>query len=142
MVTNSVSARFSLPPLAKSLSAKLLVLTVAFVMLAEVLIYCPSIGRFRLVYLQERLAAAHLAILALEATPDQMVSEEMERELMAQVGAYAVSLRKPDSVVASVSISIPSFAATCRTSIRPRQRRVPFGPSTMSTGRFPGVSFR
>ena len=97
MVTNSVSARFSLPPLAKSLSAKLLVLTVAFVMLAEVLIYCPSIGRFRLVYLQERLAAAHLAILALEATPDQMVSEEMERELMAHVGAYAVSLRKPDS---------------------------------------------
>jgi len=65
-------------------------------MLAEVLIYCPSIGRFRLVYLQERLAAAHLAILALEATPDQMVSEEMERELMSHVGADAVSLLKPD----------------------------------------------
>ena len=43
-----------------------------------------------------RLAAAHLAILALEATPDQMVSEEMERELMSHVGADAVSLLKPD----------------------------------------------
>ena len=96
MTTGPVTAKFSLPPLARSLSAKLLVLTVAFVMLAEVLIYCPSIGRFRLVYLQERLAAAHLAILALEATPDQMVSEEIERELMAHVGAYAVSLKKPD----------------------------------------------
>ena len=96
MTSLSIGQKFSLPPTAKSLSAKLLILTVAFVMLAEVLIYCPSIGRFRLVYLQERLAAAHLAILALEATPDQMVSEEMERELMSHVGAHAVSLLKPD----------------------------------------------
>ena len=96
MTSLSLGQKFSLPPTARSLSAKLLILTTAFVMLAEVLIYCPSIGRFRLVYLQERLAAAHLAILALEATPDQMVSEEMERELMSHVGAEAVSLLKPD----------------------------------------------
>ncbi len=89
--------RLSLPPVAKSLSARLLFLTLSFVMLAEVLIYAPSIGRFRLVYLEERLAAAHLAILALEATPDQMVSEELERELMAHVGAYSVALTKPDA---------------------------------------------
>ena len=62
----------SLPPAAAGLSARLLVLTVAFVMLAEVLIYAPSIGRFRSVYLQERLADAHLAILALEATPETL----------------------------------------------------------------------
>jgi len=74
---------------------RLLVLTIAFVMLAEVLIYCPSIGRFRLVYLEERLAAAHLALLALEATPYQMVSAAVEKELMAHVGAHAVSLLKP-----------------------------------------------
>jgi signal transduction histidine kinase len=96
MTTPSIGQKFSLPPTARSLSAKLLILTIAFVMLAEVLIYCPSIGRFRLVYLEERLAAAHLAILALEATPDQMVSEEMEMELMEHVGAYAVSILKPD----------------------------------------------
>jgi signal transduction histidine kinase len=89
------SKKFSLPPLGKSLSVRLLMLTIAFVMLAEVLIYCPSIGRFRLVYLEERLAAAHLALLALEATPDQMVGAAVERELMAHVGAYAVSLQKP-----------------------------------------------
>ncbi len=96
MTTPLIGQKFSLPPTARSLSAKLLILTIAFVMLAEVLIYCPSIGRFRLVYLEERLAAAHLAILALEATPDQMVSEEMEMELMEHVGAYAVSILKPD----------------------------------------------
>lgn len=88
--------RLRLPPLIKSLSAKLLLLTIVFVMLAEVLIYAPSIGRMRLVYLQERLAAAHLSILALEATPDNMVSKALEAELLQHVGAYMVALKKPD----------------------------------------------
>jgi signal transduction histidine kinase len=85
----------SLPPVAAGLSARLLLLTIAFVMLAEVLIYAPSIGRFRKVYLEERLADAHLAILALEATPDQMVSEELELELLSHVDAKMVALKKP-----------------------------------------------
>ena len=84
-----------LPPLARNLSARLLLLTVAFVMLAEVLIYAPSVGRFRLVYLEERLAAAHLAILALDATPDQMIGEGLERELLDHVRAYSVGLTRP-----------------------------------------------
>ena len=85
----------SLSPVFSGLSARLLVLTVAFVMLAEVLIYAPSIGRFRKVYLEERLADAHIAILALEATPNFMVGEELERELLDQVGAEMIALRKP-----------------------------------------------
>ena len=88
--------KLSLPPLAKSLSARLLLLTISFVMLAEVLIYAPSIGRFRLVYLQERLAAGHLAILALEATPDRVIDEALERELLKHVGAFSVALLKPN----------------------------------------------
>jgi hypothetical protein len=44
--------RFSLPPLHRSLSARLLLLTIFFVMLSEVFIYAPSIGRFRLVFLE------------------------------------------------------------------------------------------
>ena len=77
------------------LSARLLILTTAFVMLADVLIYAPSIARFRQSYLDERLAAAHLAILALDATPDQMVSADLERELLTHVGAHKVALRRP-----------------------------------------------
>ncbi len=87
--------KLSLPPLVQSLSAKLLLLTIAFVMLAEVLIFAPSVGRYRLTYLQERLADAHLAILALEATPDNMVGEDLERELLSHVGAHMVGLTKP-----------------------------------------------
>ena len=83
------------PAFAFGLSARLLLLTIGFVMLAEVLIYTPSIGRFRLVYLEERLAAGHLAILALEATPDHMVSQELTIELLKHVEAFTVALTKP-----------------------------------------------
>ncbi len=99
--------KLSLPPLAKGLSARLLLLTIAFVMLAEVLIYAPSIGRYRLVYLEERLAAAHLAVLALEATPDYVIGEDLERELLEHVGAYSVGLTKPGPVKLMLTVNPP-----------------------------------
>jgi signal transduction histidine kinase len=83
------------PGLHRSLSARLLVLTMAFVLLGEVLIYVPSIARFRRVYLDERIAAAHLATLSLEASPNARISEALERELLAQAGVLSVTLREP-----------------------------------------------
>ena len=74
------------PALHRSLSARLLVLTIAFVLLAEVLIYVPSIARFRRVYLDERIAAAHLATLSLEVAPHGLLSEDLEHELLDQAG--------------------------------------------------------
>lgn len=97
----------ALPTATRSLSAKLLVLTVLFVMLAEVLIYTPSIARFRLSYLQERLSAAHLAALAVEAAPDRMVTAELEAKLLAHVGAHVIDLIQPDSRVYMLSRSMP-----------------------------------
>jgi len=46
------------------LSGKLLLLTLLFVMLAEVLIYLPSVANFRAAWLADRLRAAQLASLA------------------------------------------------------------------------------
>jgi signal transduction histidine kinase len=90
------SMMFRLPALWHSLSARLLVLTVAFVMVSEVLIFVPSIASFRLKYLEERIAAANIAVLALLATPDAMVSDELEMELLGQAGAYVIGLKRPD----------------------------------------------
>lgn len=98
----------SLPPPAKGLSARLLILTIAFVMLAEVLIYAPSIARYCRTYLEERLADGHLAILALEATPDHMIGEALERELLDHVGARAVALAKPGAGKLMLTASPPS----------------------------------
>lgn len=96
-----------LPPVTRSLSAKLLVLTVLFVMLAEVLIYTPSVARFRLTYLEERLAAAHLAALSVEATPDLRVAMELQEKLLALVGAHMVDLVQPDTRVYMLARSMP-----------------------------------
>ena len=54
------------------LSGKLLLLTILFVMVAEILIYVPSVANFRLNWLNDRLAAAHTAALVLDAAPSGM----------------------------------------------------------------------
>ena len=90
------SRKFSLPPFARSLSARLLVLTITFVMLAEILIYAPSIANFRHNWLKDQADSAHLALLALEAAPEELVSEDLKAQLLARVGAYAVVLKRPD----------------------------------------------
>ncbi|MGE0748809.1 MAG: sensor histidine kinase, partial [Rhodospirillales bacterium] len=77
------------------LSARLLVLTVFFVMVSEVLIYAPSVGRYRHTYLEERIAAAHLASLALEVPPDNVVSEQLGKELLDHAGSHGIVLRRP-----------------------------------------------
>lgn len=84
--------------LGRGLSARLLWLTIGFVMLSEVLVYAPSIARFREDYLIDRLASAHLATLALEATPDNMVSEELSERLLDQVDAHVIAVRHPGDV--------------------------------------------
>lgn len=84
--------RFPIPWFARGLSARLLVLTVFFVMVSEIAVYVPSIARFREQYLHERIATAHLATLALEATPDRMVSDELAMRLLDQVDAYGIVL--------------------------------------------------
>src|ERR1700674_1858846 len=96
MATNGI--RLQLPPPHRSLSARVLVLTIAFVMLGEVLIYAPSAGRFRYECLRERLATAHVAVLALLATPNNMVSDSLQAELLEHASAYAIALRRPDGV--------------------------------------------
>ncbi len=84
-----------LPAWITSLSARLLILTVVFVMLAEFLIWAPSISRFRKSYLEEHLLRAHLATLALEAMPDQMPDRHLEDVLLEQTGAYGIVLKGP-----------------------------------------------
>ena len=75
------------------LSGKLLMLTIVFVMLAEVLIYVPSVANFRLNWLNDRLAAAHTAALVLEAAPSGMVPESLAKKILDSVGARAVAVK-------------------------------------------------
>ena len=85
--------------LMRSLSARLLVLTIFFVMLSEVLIFVPSVARFRMTYLENRLAAGHLATMALAASPNGKIDEALTRLLLADVGAHAVIMHRPNGMV-------------------------------------------
>ncbi|PWC93722.1 HAMP domain-containing sensor histidine kinase [Azospirillum sp. TSO5] len=95
------------PTVATSLSAKLLLLTILFVLLAEVLIYAPSIARFRMSYLEERLAAAHIAALSVEAAPDLMVTKELQAKLLAYTGTHVIDLIQPGARVYMLSSPMP-----------------------------------
>lgn len=75
------------------LSAKLLLLTVVSVMVAEVLIYVPSAARFRLEYLNNLLSDGHLATMALEAAPTGSVPEPLEMTLLKHAHVHSVELR-------------------------------------------------
>ncbi len=79
----------------RSLSARLLLLTAAFVLLGEILIYVPSIARFRTVYLEERIGAAHLATLSLEAARGAALPDGLEAMLLAHAGVRSVTLHGP-----------------------------------------------
>lgn len=77
-----------------TLSGRFLILTTVFVMLAEVLIFVPSIARFREDYLLNRLERAQIASLALLA--DDMLETELEAELLENAGVFNVVLRRDE----------------------------------------------
>ena len=75
------------------LSGKLLVLTILFVMIAEVLIYVPLVANYRVNWLNDRLASAYTAALVLEAAPNGMVSDSLAKQILDSVGARAVAMK-------------------------------------------------
>ncbi len=77
-----------------TLSGRFLILTTVFVMLAEVLIFVPSVARFREDYLLNRLERAQIASLALLA--DDMLSTELEAELLETAGVFNVVLLRDE----------------------------------------------
>ena len=78
------------------LSWRILGLVIIGVMIAEILIFLPSIARFRSVYLGQLIESGTLAALALDATPDNMVTEEVKRNLLNHARVDAVVLVEPN----------------------------------------------
>ncbi len=75
------------------LSGKLLVFTILFVMIAEVLIYVPSIAIYRSMWLNDRLASAYTAALVLDAAPNGMVPDSLAKQILDSIGARAVAMK-------------------------------------------------
>ncbi len=94
-----------------TLSGRFLMLTVAFVMLAEVFIFVPSIARFREDFLMQRLERAQIAALAALAA-ENMIDETVEQELLDNAGVYNVILRRNEMSQLVLSSPVPEAVHT------------------------------
>ena len=74
------------------LSARLLLLTVAFTLAVEALILGPNLAAFHERWLRDRLQAAELASVGVEALPYSAVEDDTAAELMRIGGVQAVAL--------------------------------------------------
>src|ERR1700731_1783817 len=81
---------------AHSLSGRLLLLTILYVLLTEVLILMPTLGRYYASLLESRIASAEIAILPFTESGGEQLSEGLRRELLARAGAGAVMLKRAD----------------------------------------------
>jgi signal transduction histidine kinase len=85
------------------LSGKLLLLTILFVMIAEVLIYVPSIANYRLNWLADRLAVARTVAIVLNANNDPTevpgqpekfkLPENVVQQVLDNLGAKMVAVK-------------------------------------------------
>jgi signal transduction histidine kinase len=89
-----------------TLSGRFLILTVIFVMLAEVMIFVPSIARYRADFMLTRLKQAQIAALTQLAVED-MIMPELEAELLKNAEVYNVVLRRDEVRQLVLSSPVP-----------------------------------
>ncbi|WP_324288929.1 HAMP domain-containing sensor histidine kinase [Hoeflea ulvae] len=81
-------------PRPRSLTAKLFWLTVLFVMIAEVLIFVPSVANTRLRWLDSRLNIAAGAAVVLEGVTELALPRVIQNDAIMATGTKAIVLRK------------------------------------------------
>ncbi|HEY5338404.1 MAG TPA: hypothetical protein VIJ85_09390 [Rhizomicrobium sp.] len=92
---------------AHSLSGRLLLLTILYVMITQVAIFVPSIGRYHRNLLGARVDAAEIAILPF-TEPKNGLSDALRAQLLTRAGAIAVMLPRADQREIFLSNEIPS----------------------------------
>lgn len=95
-----------------TISGRFAALTIIFVVLAELLILLPALSSFRRDFLESRLERAQIASLALLATTDERLADDLESELLQNAGVLNVVLRRDDvrQLVLASPITEPTFA--------------------------------
>jgi signal transduction histidine kinase len=83
----------SAPPLGRSLSTKLLMMTIIFVMIAEVLIFVPSVANFRMRWLEDRVNTAAVAALVVVNSEPGLLPRKVQDDILMATGAEAIGLK-------------------------------------------------
>ena len=66
-------------------------------MIGEILIFLPSLANYRVTWLKGRIAMAEVAALAVEAAPDNQISDDLRKELLSAAGVEVVALKRDQS---------------------------------------------
>jgi signal transduction histidine kinase len=81
---------------AESLSGRLLLLTLFYVLITEAVIFAPTIGRYHHALLQSHIESAEIAVLPLTEAAGEKLSTGLREQLLARADANAVVLRRPE----------------------------------------------
>lgn len=100
-------ARSASVPLSHGLSLKLLLLTIIFVLLAEVLIFLPSIANFRLSWLEERLGTAAAVGIVLVEGDAGSLSRRAQDDVLGVIGVKAIAVRDQEESRLLVAPELP-----------------------------------
>ncbi|HEX3674058.1 MAG TPA: HAMP domain-containing sensor histidine kinase [Rhizomicrobium sp.] len=82
--------------MAQSLSGRLLLLTLLYVLVTEALIFVPTIARYHTSLLQNHIETAELAILPFTEPGGNQLSAALRQQLLTRAGAAAVMLKRAD----------------------------------------------
>jgi len=75
------------------LAARLLLITLGFVLLTQVIFFVPRVAAYRESQLRDRLSAAYTAALVFGAAPDGMLSKELTKQILDSVGAQTIAIK-------------------------------------------------
>lgn len=109
----------------RSLSAKLLLLTVLFVLFVEFLLLIPSISTQRTDWLNARIEAAYLVGLALEAPDAEMIDPAVARQLFSTANILGVRVNRDGANVLIMAPDIDETRAPFMHYIDLRNRNMP-----------------
>ncbi len=82
-------------------------LTLLAILFTEALIFIPSASNARNAWLKERVDAARIAALALEAAPMRSVSDDLAHELLMKAEVYAVAEIEDDMHIQLLASDVP-----------------------------------
>lgn len=99
-------ARAEVPGLTKGLSGRLLLLTVIFVMIAEVLIFVPSVANMRLSWLRDRLNTAAAAGAVIDGLQAEL-PRSVQNDTLLATGVKLIALRKDGTSRLLAAIELP-----------------------------------
>jgi signal transduction histidine kinase len=84
-------------PSGLGLASRLLLLTISFALLAQVLIFVPRLAAVHDNWLRGRLAATNTAALVFAAAPDDALPKELAKKILDSVGAATIALKTRDT---------------------------------------------